>query len=381
MVTRSGAVWVTLLFCLAATGCERVRSKKPDPTKGRVTGTVICADTDKPARFATVTLVAVPREGDKSGDPADIEQGTTDLNGQFVLEAVRPDHYYVYATQDGYLDPEMSIDFERMKSISGDQAQLLDSIQQWKDHLGEVNVRAHRSSSVNLSIERAAEIDGTVTYDDGSPAIGMHFGALRKNAKGEWSRVGMRLFGDWSLQSVSDSHGHYSISSLPAGEYKVCALFPLDDENSTTQVCLGNTMRPKTASTVKVAPGEIATGQDIVIPLSGLYTVSGTVSVLADGHAPSHAQVQLLYGDDHKEMRGVQTDTDGSFSFSFVPQGNYVLRVFAAGDKPDGDSEGSQNQADIRTYQNKEMPLQVQGDTEDVSVQIVPVSAVPGQTQ
>ncbi len=378
MKSHAKRLWIAMpaLCCLLFIGCDRTRPRKPDPTKGSVTGTVICSDTDKPARFAMVTLVAVPREGEKGDSPTDIEQGITDLNGQFDLEAVPPGHYYAFATLNGYLDPEMSLDFERIQKDSSEHAQLLDSVKQWQGHFAEVTVRIRRISSVNLTLERAAEISGTVTYDDGSPAIGMHFRAYRKNAKGLWTGVGLRLLGDWSLKTESDSHGHYSISSLPAGEYIVCTLFPLSDENTTTQVCLGNVLRRKNAATVKVGPGEAILGQDIVIPLSGLYTVSGTVSVLSDGHAPTHAQVGLLYADDRTLMRQISCDEDGSFSFAFIPQGNYILSVTNADDRPDKDSNdgasGSSTQGDIRTYSNKEMPIQVQGDTEALSVQLVP---------
>ena len=378
--------WIVLpaLYCLIWTGCDHSRPKKPDPTKGSVIGTVICTDTDKPARFASVTLVAIPREGEKGNGPTDIEQGITDLNGQFDLEAVPPGRYYAYATLNGYLDPEMSLDFDRVQKVTGEHAQLLDSIKQWKDHLAEVTVRARRQASVNLSLERAAEISGTVTYDDGSPAIGMHFRAYRKNAQGEWTGVGLRLLGNWSLSTESDSHGHYSISSLPAGEYIVCTLFPLSDENTTTQVCLGNVLRRKKATSVKVESGERAADQDIVIPLSGLYTVSGTVSVLADGHAPTHAQVHLLYADDRTVMRQVSMDNDGSFLFQFVPQDNYILSVTNARDRSDKDSDndpGSSGHGDTRTYANKEVPLQVQGDTEDISVQLTPAQPAANPNQ
>ena len=53
-------------LCLACSGCRDIpKTKKPDPTKGRVTGIVFCADTGKPARFATVTLSAFPKKDDK----------------------------------------------------------------------------------------------------------------------------------------------------------------------------------------------------------------------------------------------------------------------------------------------------------------------------
>ena len=62
--------WLPVLFfaCLCVDGCgSRHPPKKPDPTKGTVTGVVICEDTGKPARFATVTLTAAPAEDASKG--------------------------------------------------------------------------------------------------------------------------------------------------------------------------------------------------------------------------------------------------------------------------------------------------------------------------
>src|SRR5512135_1140635 len=113
-MTRSRFLLMIAFLSIAAIGCERSRPKKADPTKGAVMGTVLCNDTAKPARFATITLVAMPRDGKESDTPDSIEEGTTDLNGQFDLEAVAPGRYFAFATLPGYIDPEMSLDFDRL---------------------------------------------------------------------------------------------------------------------------------------------------------------------------------------------------------------------------------------------------------------------------
>ncbi len=68
-MTRSRFLLMFALLAIAAIGCGRSRPKKPDPTNGAVIGTVICNDTAKPARFASVTLVAAPRDENKSDVP------------------------------------------------------------------------------------------------------------------------------------------------------------------------------------------------------------------------------------------------------------------------------------------------------------------------
>jgi hypothetical protein len=381
--------WLPVLcvasLCLGGCG-GRHPPKKPDPTKGTVTGIVICDDTGKPARFATVTLTAALAENGKAGDEGplpSLESADTDLDGRFRMEAVEPGRYFAFATLEGYLDPERGIDFAKLDGMENDRERSLEAIHEWKDHMVEVNVGVHRSTEVTIQVVRAAEIAGTVTYDDGSPAIGMHFQLLRKTAANGWTGVGLALFSDWTIPATSDSHGRYSLTNLPAGEYKVCALLPADDEDAAPRVCLGNTFRGKNAATVKVRSGETANGVDIVIPLTGLHNVSGTVTAMNDGHPLGRGKVNLLYADDREVARKTSLLEDGSFAFGFVPDGRYVLQVTGAADAdqkdagatgPGDQGSGASKSNPPRTYLDKEMPLVVAGDMEGLNL---PVSATP----
>lgn len=381
-------MWIAAAVCLTAAGCDKTANRKPDATKGAVAGTVICADTGKPARFATVMLTPVPRKDSKPDNPAPLHAeatAVTGLNGEFRIEAVAPGEYYAFATLDGYLDPERGIDFERLKALGNDQERARDAIEQWKEQLAEVTVQVRRVATVPLELNRGAEIDGTVSFDDGSPAIGMHFQLSRKTAGNGWTGVGTSIFGGWALDNVSDSHGRFSIGNLPAGEYGVCALLPVESEDAAPAICLGNTLRKKNAATVKVKAGEIAKDEEIVIPLTGLHTVAGRVEAGADGHAPGKATVHLLYADDREEARKTATLEDGSFSFSYVAEDKYILRVSDAEDKAENgagtesgeDSGTGATPAATRRYAAKEIPLLVQGEIEDIDVTLVEVPKEP----
>ncbi len=387
---------ILLVACVLMAGCNKYQHKKPDPTKGVVTGVVLCADTGKPARFATVALTAAPKEGEKNdqGDPLPAAEVTvTDLEGRFRMEAVEPGRYYAFATLDGYLDPALGVDPDKLQSLGSDRERHLYAIQQWKDNLVTVTVSVHRAAEISISIQRAAEIAGTVTFDDGSPAIGMRFELQRKTATGDWASVGLPLMDTWTIQATSDSHGHYSLTNLPAGEYRVCTLMPTDTEQAASRVCLGNVYRRKEAKSVKVAAGETAAGTDIEIPLSGLHKVGGTVGALADGHSITHGTVRLLYADDREPARETSLDDNGDFEFDYVPEAKYVLAVSGAQDdekKETGQVNGDQQSQTVqsvpaRIYAGKEMPINVVGDLENLilSLPLAPAAAgaAPDATQ
>jgi hypothetical protein len=367
-------LWVLLGVWLLAGGCGKKKPNKPDPTKGTVTGIVICADTGKPARFAQVTLTAAPAPGDKVDDDSPLpatESAVTDLDGRFRIEAVKPGQYYAFAKLEGYLDPERELDPDHLRDLPNDTERRQYAIDQWKDHLADVSVAAHRTSDISLGIERAATIEGTVSYDDGSPAIGMHFQLFRKAAKESWAPVGLPLPDNWSIHATSDSHGRYSITNLGAGEYRVCALLPSDSEDAALPVCLGNTFRRKKSESMKVQVGETATGADIVIPLTGLHSVSGNVVALFDGHPLGRATLRLLYADDREKAREIQIEDDdgGSYSFDYVPEGGYILQVSAAQDAGNsGNDPGAAKPP--RHYADKEIPVQVAGDVDDLNVSL-----------
>jgi len=364
---RRGLLTLFFVAVLTVCGCEN-RKQKPDSTKGRVTGIVLCADTGKPARFAMVTLIAMPSRNTtlEQGDPfASVGSTRTDLDGRFILEAVPPGQYYATATIDGYQDPERGLDLARLEAKANDAERAADAIEQWKDYLVPVKTSVHRTSEISISIERASEIGGTVLYDDGSPAIGAHFVLSRKTQSGSWSNIGVSLLGAWQLPSVSDSHGRFTVSGIPAGEYRVCALLPTASQENTLPICLGNVLRPKDSSSVRVAAGEQLSSLEIVVPLTGLRTVSGSVTAASDGHAIRHGTVQLLYTDDRESMRTASLDADGQFSFEFVPEGHYLLRISGANDATDDESGGTNSAASVPRYGDRELSLQVAGDIDN----------------
>jgi hypothetical protein len=369
----------TALPLLLLAGCERHPPNKPDPTKGAVTGIVLCADTGKPARFAKVTLTALSTDKQPSNDePLPSNAGImTGLDGRFRIEAVPPGHYYAFATLPGYLDPSKGIDIVHILGENKDESdQHIATIKAWKEHLVEVDVVAGRDDEITITIERGAEISGHVTYDDGAPAIGVHFQLLRKSEKYGFSPVGLRLFSSWSLATESDSHGRYLLTDLAPGEYTVCAMLPTDTEESSPHFCLGNVFRISKAQTIKLSEEQQLSDVDLIIPLEGLHEVHGNVSVQADGHKPSKATVQLLYADDRSVALETSPDNDGDFWFDSVPEGSYILYVVNASDENRTSTAKDANGKDVVTqlpscaYPTKEIPIELKEDVEGLDIQL-----------
>jgi hypothetical protein len=144
--------------------------------------------------------------------------------------------------------------------------------------------------------------------------------------------------------SYTDDQGAYRFSGLPAGEYILRANVELNNiivsfifsSNGATsfgdgyhlRVYPGDAFRPRDAKPVKVEEGENATSVDVDIPLSKLYTLSGTV-MRPDSESPANAaHLSLTFADTGEELTSTDVNTDdGSFHFDFVPGGSYVLRA------------------------------------------------------
>jgi hypothetical protein len=91
--------------------------KRPAPVQhnGRIMGTIICADTHRPARGAMVTLVPLPSADGKQeagGGPSTFARVASD--GSYSMEHVAPGEYGVIAMLPGYLSPMDQVTADEM---------------------------------------------------------------------------------------------------------------------------------------------------------------------------------------------------------------------------------------------------------------------------
>lgn len=265
-----------------------------------------------------------------------------------------------------------------------------------------VTVQADQPVSIDVRLEHAATLAGTVLYDDGSPAVGLDVGLIRRRADRVVEQMdgelvnGVDTFGGG--HATTDDRGHYQLIGLPAGEYAVMATLPateisagakligtgmtlsiLSHEGNAMAVYSGNVFRRRDARFVKLGNGDTASGMDMGIPLSGLHVLRGVVTAKRDGHALNKAHVALLYADDRTEMRSTEVQQDGSFEFGYVPEDRYLLQVTAGQDVEQVQMhQFNSNYTDekvMQRYGSAELPVMVQGDMSGIEVVVPDVTA------
>ncbi|WP_058189018.1 MSCRAMM family protein [Terracidiphilus gabretensis] len=327
------------IACTASSSSQEQRAAKSRPPRGVITGTIYCADTNTPARLAHVTLL-----------PATNQSGQTfmaqsDLEGRFAIGRVPEGTYYVSAKLDGYLDPFPRPGARGLNGMSSDEKKQLDA------QAIRVSVAADQTASIAVRLERAAVMEGTVLYDDGSPAIGLQITIHPKQDQVEKKvpeeGVAILMAMTEAFQRVTDDHGHFRALGLAPGEYLVSTMVstasgaappanPIADAVKFSQsggltIYYGDTPRKSNAKPVKIEGGESVPGIDITIPLSKLHSIQGQVLLKRTGQPPAMASLQLLYADSHEFAR-TAVAVNGEFALDYVPEGSYILQASASTD-------------------------------------------------
>ena len=375
------------LLALAATA----QNNSAKPGTGTVTGHVYCADTNAPARGAQVQLESVKgaqhRLAGHGQATSDMPAGgivQTALDGGFVIPNVPPGSYYVVAKATGYLSPRAGA-----KDI--DDAEPPPPAGQPPLVIPRVDVQADQAAAIDIRLERGAAVSGTIRFDDGSPASGMHVGVVRKTKDKSGSNpTDIGIPGNES----TDDLGHYRISGLRDGEYIVETMLAHMDfvpgethalglsgvMRSVLIIYSGDATRKSDAVPFKLGGGEERTGEDITIPLSKLHAISGVVTAARDGHPINSGNLEILVSGDDDPMVVAQIGKDGAFHLEGVPEGAYLLRVNNARDTKtemltvSGNATYS-SEITVHNYGDLEQPIKVDGDIPNL------VLAVPEQTK
>jgi hypothetical protein len=368
--------------------------KKPKPPTGTITGVVYCADTNLPARGAAIYLLQIEKGSNSARSSA-----STDLEGHFAMSKVPEGTYYVIAQLPGFLNPLANLTSSSLMALSDEERKTLES------HLTAATISANQPADVSLRLERAAEIDGAVLYDDGSPAIGLHVHVTPKSKQKQQPGFDAPLLPAVSLMSdmmrATDDRGHFRILGLPPGEYLVSVWVPTTSMDTGTSgpflqafqsfqtgslvVYAGGSMRASKAQTIKVESGDGTKDADITIPLGKLHTIRGHVVLKSNGEDPPAATIKLLYADTRELARTVMAP-NGAFEIHYVPEDSYTLQAVAWAEPIPGlESEDDDNQGigvisssiafSFNTNTEKsegstEIPLVVSGDVDNAIVAV-----------
>ncbi len=358
--------WLILVFLLCVAICDAQQAndrKAPDGVEraapdATVTGHIYLDDTKAPGRKATVYLEpaaalqadAPPnRSGgqDKGPVTASVE---TQFDGSYSFTHVAPGSWYVIATCRGYVSPFLALSLSEGRSGYGDWAPLGPAQKAAKDRildsLPRVDVQPAVPATADLTLERGGAVSGNITYDDGGPAAGLVVTALAHwvtRGKETWSPLPSEP-NSLAAWNHTDDRGNYRISGLPPGKYVVEVLvdftntkgyispsgsggFSSDNFHaSRLSLYSGNTPRQSDAAAFTLQAREERTGEDILLPMTRLHTIRGSIVSALDGHVVNSGQVNLLRAGDHS-LAGYQnlTEDEPGFTFSFVFEGDYTL--------------------------------------------------------
>ncbi len=386
VVLRVVAIALFSAACCSAQHSETAAS-------GTVTGHVICADTNGPARIAHVVLQPVVdiAPASKTGDrPRQISAAVTAtlLDGSFTVPNIAPGDYYVFVERLGYLSPFAQLSREDLNHPKPETAALIAKL------LTPVSVAANRTSTVEIRIYKGAAISGTIRFDDGAPDANTGVSVLTKDKTGKWVPFHTNLIAGQFGGATTDDRGQYRIGGLPAGEYIVQTTLAITDifvnglfteyhgtsysNRYSLNLYSGDSFRPRDAKTIKVGDGEEANSVDIAIPLSKLHTVSGSVVDANSGRAINGGRVTLLYSDDNTELTSVDIDKeDSAFHFYYVPEGEYTFKVTGARDVtreeipyPAGTVPPTHTvEKKLRDYDVEPQPLSIHSDATGLTIQ------------
>lgn len=346
-------IWPLVLCSVLSIAASAQNDSAAKPATSTVSGHVYCADTNTPARLASVMLDPV-RAVEEAGSKPSSSHGErllltaiqTTLDGSFVIPKVAPGTYYVVAYKAGYLSPLGTFPTEVLEHPSEEDRARIAAV------VPIIKVEAGLPASLDIRLERGAAISGTVLFDDGSPAADLTVRALIRRKEGQketWTALPPTPF-MMDAEVHTDDLGRYRLVGLAPRDYIVQIDLELQNRDFGVEVgghgrsrqersialiafYSGSTSRKRDATSFKLAAGDEHGGEDITIPLSKLHTLSGELLSAHDGHVLNSGNVSLRDPDDQSEVESSKIGrVDGKFHLLFIPEGNYTLHVSNAAD-------------------------------------------------
>jgi hypothetical protein len=431
---QGAGAFLTLIMAMATVAGPVARNASAQEaaakTTGSVTGRVFYSDDKAPARLAQVLLVkltpAKPPGGgtgaatgkqDLQSMMGSLSRGLdtfaqTGLEGHFEMADVPAGKYIVLAQQNGAVNPLSHIDLGTLNGMKMGQVSE-DQIKEALPYLTIVTVDPGKTVDVTVSLTHGASISGVVTYDDGSPAVGVKVQLMSKTRDGSYEEPNMMTLGMASSNStligyMTDDAGRFRIAGLAAGTYGLRASLPLNalknlgnklksvmilgmtspdalaassQVDDGLSVYSGNVFFKKDLKPIELTASEAYTGADITIPADGMHKVQVHVEEMTTGNAIELAQVQLLDANGKDTLRSGYVDDHGDCTFDYVPEGQYTLQVVNAVDASGMGKMGSGdfNPKNVVRYGPAKTKVSVTGDISNIVLQVAKI--VPAENK
>ena len=385
---------------LMVCACRADAQRPAQLPTGTLTGQVLCDDTGRPARMASVTLIpiVVPDQSiarSKSGTQSSVGTPTiqTLLDGSFTFKNVAPGNYYVIVEKVGYVSVTQ-IREQELTRLSKSQEEMLASL------LSPVVVAANRITTFQTTLHRGAVIAGTVRFDDGSPDTTAAMSVMHRDKSGKWVPFVTDVV--WSDTGVfTDDQGGFRVPGLPRGEYLLKTALVIDggvvrrDGGGMISalpyrldIFYGEGIRQRDAKAIKLNDGETSDFNNIEIPLARLHSVSGAVVSAETGATVNSARVELHFADDGTLLTGTNANSDtGEFHFPYVPEGEYTIKARLASDVVRGEyicpecASPPVGERIIRAYYDASQPIIIHSEMNGVTIQVKPQPPVVASKQ
>jgi hypothetical protein len=206
------------------------REIDPNFPKGRLFGSVTCAQTGLPLSGATIKLQAVHEEPDIAFGIQRL--GVTDAKGNFQFPAVLASTYYIFATLPRYVSSASPLS-RSSPLVFGVPCHIETRSQDIDAVLDKVTVNPANPSEIHLSLLVGGTISGKVFWLDGTPAINNQLALVRVHPDDSRRPYDLVLPEDWLYldqlmypSSSTDDNGNFHLEGLSPGKYIVGARAP-----------------------------------------------------------------------------------------------------------------------------------------------------------
>ncbi len=305
-------LFLTLSSMFAAFGQKSKPQAKPaDKPPGRISGTV-SDEAGLPIEDATISASSIgsQKSGESFGE-------TTDRDGRFSFENLKPRRYKVYVRYAGYVLPE---EFDTVNE----------------------NQKTYTvNRQLNFIVRKGGAITGKIADGNGQPIVNLRVHAVRvRDEFGQ--RITAQEFAIYSPQNFTDDRGIYRIFGLTAGNYLI---YVGGADSYSEQNLVTKDSSPAyypsdsidTAEEIRVGFGQETAAIDINFRRIQGFRITGIIRG-ANPNASNDGGVTISLFNIANGVRIVQTQTaerDGKYIFKVeqIPDGEYEIRAFQFGER------------------------------------------------